>query len=55
LERRERGVYRIFVGKSKGEDPLGRFRHKWEDNIQIDLKEGWECADWICLRILTSG
>jgi hypothetical protein len=28
-----RGVYRVLVGKPKGERPLGRPRHRWEDNI----------------------
>jgi hypothetical protein len=30
--------------------PLGRSRHKWEDNIKIDLTEiGSEGVDWIQL------
>jgi hypothetical protein len=27
-----RGAYRVLVGK-----PLGRPRHRWEDNIKMDL------------------
>jgi hypothetical protein len=31
-----------FVGKPEGERPLGRPRHRWEDNIEMDLQEvGW--------------
>jgi hypothetical protein len=34
-----RNVYRILVGKP---------RHRWEDNIRIDLREiGWKGADWV--------
>jgi hypothetical protein len=37
-----RGAYRILVGRSEGRRPLGRPRHRWEDNIKIDLqKVGW--------------
>jgi hypothetical protein len=32
-------VYNILVGKPEGKRPLGRPRHKWEDNIKVDLKE----------------
>jgi hypothetical protein len=34
-----RGVYRVLVGKSEGKRPLGRFRRRWEDNINADLQE----------------
>jgi hypothetical protein len=34
-----RGVYRVSVGRSKGKTPLGRHRHRWEDNIKLDLRE----------------
>ena len=37
-----RSVYRDLVGKPEGKRPLGRPRHKWEDNINMNLKElGW--------------
>jgi hypothetical protein len=27
---------------------MGRRRHRWEDNIKMDLQEvGCECMDWI--------
>ena len=33
----ERGVYRVLVGKPEGRRPLGRLRHRWVDNIGVDL------------------
>jgi transcription termination factor 2 len=45
-----RGVYRVLVGKPEGRRPLGRPRHRWEDNIKTDLRKvGWGCVDWIGL------
>jgi hypothetical protein len=35
----ERLVHRVLVGKPEGKRPLGRPRHRWEDNIKIDLQE----------------
>jgi hypothetical protein len=45
-----RDVYMILVGKSEGKGPLGRPRHRWEDNIKMDLPEveRWR-MDWIDL------
>jgi hypothetical protein len=34
-----RGVYRVLVGRPEGKRPLERFRHRWEDNIKMNLKE----------------
>jgi hypothetical protein len=43
-----RGVYRVLVGKPEGRRPLGRHRHRWEDNIKRDLQEvGCGVKDWI--------
>ena len=28
------GVYRVLMGKHEGKRPLGRPRHRWEDNIK---------------------
>jgi len=28
-----RGVYRVLVGRPEGKRPLGRPRHRWEDDI----------------------
>jgi len=45
-----RGLSRVLVGKPEGKRPLGRPRHRWEENIKMDLQEvGWECMDWIDL------
>jgi len=42
------GIYRVLVGKPEGTRPLGKPRHRWEDNIKMDLQEV-ECGgmDWI--------
>jgi hypothetical protein len=43
-----RGAYRILMGRPEGRRPLGRPRHRWEDNIKMDLQEvGWGCMYWI--------
>ena len=34
-----RGAYRVLVGKPEGKRPLGRPRHRWENNIKMDLQE----------------
>jgi hypothetical protein len=42
-----RGVYRVLVGRPEGERPLGRSRRRWEDNIQMDLREiGIDGENW---------
>jgi len=47
-----RGVYRVLVGKPEGKIPLGRPRHRWVDNIRMDLQEvGCGCMDWIGLAL----
>ena len=35
----ERGVYRVLVGKPEGKRPLGIPRHRWVDNIRMDIQE----------------
>jgi hypothetical protein len=46
----KRNAYRILVGKPEGKGPLGRPRHRWVDNIKMDLREiGWGGVDWIDL------
>ena len=43
-------VYSVLVGKTEGKRPLGRPRHRWVDNIRIDLQEvEFEYMDWIGL------
>jgi hypothetical protein len=49
------GAYRVLVGKPEGRKPLGRLRHRWEDNIKMDL---WDVGVWTglgWLRIGTGG
>jgi hypothetical protein len=44
------GVYRVLVGRPECKKPLGRTRHRWEDNIKMILKEkGIDEANWIRL------
>jgi hypothetical protein len=45
-----RGPYKVLVGRPKGKRPLGRPRHRWEDNIKMDIREiGINVANWIQL------
>jgi len=42
-----RVVYRVLVGKPEGKRPLGRPRHRWKNNIKMDLQEvGYGGMDW---------
>jgi hypothetical protein len=46
----KRNVYRLFVRMPEGKRPLGRPRHRWIDNIKMDLLEiGLSVVDWIAL------
>jgi hypothetical protein len=46
----QRGVYRVLVGKPEGKRLMGRPRHRWENNIKMDLQEvGYGGMDWIGL------
>ena len=47
---KERGVYRVLVGKPEGRRPWGKPGRRWVDNIRMDLQEV-ECGymDWIGL------
>jgi len=48
--REGRGVHKILVGIPEEKRPLGRPRHKWEDNIKIDVSEmGMDGANCIHL------
>jgi hypothetical protein len=43
----KRNAYRILVGNPEGKRPLGRPRHRWVDNIKMDLREiRWDGMDW---------
>jgi hypothetical protein len=47
---KKRKAYRLLVGKSELKRPLERPRHRWVDNIRMDLGEvGWGDVDWIGL------
>ncbi|KAJ4447245.1 hypothetical protein ANN_09249 [Periplaneta americana] len=50
VARISRNVYRVLVGRAEGKRPLGRPRHRWDDNIKMDLREvGYDDRDWIDL------
>jgi hypothetical protein len=45
-----KNAYKILVGEPEEKKPLGRPRHRWEDNIRRDLREiGWESVEWMHL------
>jgi len=45
-----RNAYNILVGKHLGKITLGKPRHRWEDNLRMDLRDGgWESVEWIHL------
>ena len=53
----DRGVHRVLVGKPEEKRPLGRPRHRWEDNIKRVFRklEGIVGTGWSWLRIGTGG
>jgi hypothetical protein len=48
-----RGLYRVLVGKPEGKRALGRPRHRWENNIKMDLQkvrwETWTGLIWLSI------
>jgi hypothetical protein len=43
----EKNSYKILVVKPERKRPLDRPRHRWVDNIKMDLREvGWGCMVW---------
>jgi hypothetical protein len=45
---KRKAVYRVLVGKNEGKRPLERPRHRWEDNIKMDLREvGCGIMEWL--------
>jgi hypothetical protein len=39
---------RVLMGKPEGKRRLGRPRHRWQDNIKMDLQEvRWWGMNWI--------
>jgi hypothetical protein len=46
-------THRVLVGNVR-EETLGRPRHRWEDNIKMDLQEvGCGGVDWIDVTLYT--
>jgi len=45
---KRRGTYKVLVGKTEGQRPLGKLSSRWGDNIKKDLQvvECWD-MDWI--------
>jgi hypothetical protein len=42
----KRNAYRILLRKPEGKRSLGRPRHRWVDNIRMDLRGiGWDGVD----------
>jgi hypothetical protein len=45
-------MYGLVIGRQEGKRPVGRPRHRWVDNIRMDLGEiGWRGVDWIGLAL----
>jgi hypothetical protein len=43
-----RNVYRVLMGKPERKRPRGRPRRRWQDGIEMYLREiGWEGVEWI--------
>jgi len=43
-------VYGVLVGEPEGKRQLGKLRHRWQDNMKMDLWEmGCGGMDWIKL------
>jgi hypothetical protein len=48
--RRREACIGFWWGKPEGKRPMGRPRHRWEDNIRMNLQEvGFGGMDWIGL------
>ena len=49
-------MYRVLVGNPEGKRPFGRPRHRWEDNIKMDLQEvGGGRFDWMKVAQVRDG
>ena len=43
-----RSAFKILTGKPTGKRPLERPRHRWEDNIRMDLEEiSINAGNWV--------
>jgi hypothetical protein len=52
--RERRSVHKVFlVGKPQESSPHGRPKHRWEDNIKMDLQDVKCESSWF--RIVTGG
>jgi hypothetical protein len=51
-----RNAYKRLVGKTKGKNPLGRARRKWQDNMDMHIKgiccEGADGLKWLRVRTI---
>jgi hypothetical protein len=47
--RDRKGAYRILLVTHERSRPLGRSRHRWENNIKVDLHEAGRGVDWTYL------
>jgi hypothetical protein len=48
----KKGPCRVLVRKPERKKPLGKPRHRWEDNITIDLRSwngAWTGLIWLCV------
>jgi hypothetical protein len=45
---KKRNPYKVLVGKPEGKRPVGKPRHRWENNIKMELREiRWGGIYWI--------
>jgi hypothetical protein len=42
----KRNAYKILVGKPEEKRPLRRPRHRWVNDIKMDLIDRWDDRDW---------
>jgi hypothetical protein len=50
-----KGVYKVLVGKAERKKPLGRPRHRWEDNITMNIQDGGLRSGLIWIRTGAGG
>jgi hypothetical protein len=45
------GIYRVLVGTPEGMRPPGKPKHRWKDNIKMDLQKVgcgvWTGSSWL--------
>jgi len=53
---KRRGAYRILVGRPVGRIPRGRPRHRWWNDIKMDLQEvEWEALTRLIWLVIETG